>query len=55
LKTSGYSVGEEKITLEGNKAVRLRVGPFQNKTAALKARADIQNDLGVQGVVLANP
>lgn len=55
LKTSGYSVDEENITLEGNKAVRLRVGPFQDKPAALRARANIQNDLGVQGVVLSHP
>ena len=55
LKTSGYSVDEQNITLEGNKAVRLRVGPFQDKPAALKARANIQNDLGVQGVVLSHP
>ena len=55
LKTSGFNVDEENITLEGQKAVRLRVGPFQDKPAALKARASIQNDLGVQGVVLAQP
>lgn len=53
LKSQGYSVSEESISLQGNQALRLRVGPFSDRPAALKARTDIQKDMGVRGVVLA--
>jgi DedD protein len=55
LKSHGHAVSSENITLDGGKAVRLRVGPFRDKTAAVKAQARIQKDVGVQGVVLAYP
>lgn len=53
LKGRGYSVNEENISLQGNQAVRLRVGPFSDRPAALKARTEIHKDIGVRGVVLA--
>lgn len=53
LKSQGYSVNQENISLQGNQAVRLRVGPFSDRPAALKARTDIQKDMGVRGVVVA--
>jgi DedD protein len=55
LKTLDLAVKEERITLDGSKAVRLRVGPYRDRAAAVKAQARIQKDAGVQGVVLAYP
>jgi DedD protein len=55
LRTGGHPLLVEHITLDGNKAVRLRVGPFRDRTAALKAQARIGKEVGVKGVVLAYP
>lgn len=55
LRAEGHPVLVEHITLGGKKAVRLRVGPFRDRTAALKARARIDKEVGLQGVVLAYP
>lgn len=55
LRAHGDSVRAEQINLEGGKAVRLRVGPFPDRNAALKAQDRIQKDIGVKGVVLAYP
>lgn len=55
LRAVGQPLLVEHITLEGHKAVRLRVGPFHEHTAALKAQARIRKEVGVKGVVLAYP
>lgn len=55
LRAEGQPVLTERITLAGGKAVRLRVGPFADRTAALKAQERIQKDVGVKGVVLSYP
>lgn len=55
LRAGGQPVLAERIDFEGGKAVRLRIGPFQDRAAALQARERIQKDVGVQGVVLAYP
>lgn len=55
LKSHGLAVTEESVKIEGGKAVRLRVGPYRERAAALKAQAQIQKETGVQGMVLAYP
>jgi DedD protein len=55
LQGQGYSVNSESVTVQGNKAVRLRVGPYRDKAAASKAQAQLQKELSIQGVVLAYP
>jgi DedD protein len=55
LQGQGYTVKSESVTIQGNKAVRLRVGPYRDKTAASKAQANLQKELSIQGVVLAYP
>lgn len=55
LREQGHAVRAERITLDAGKAVRLRVGPFRDKALALRAQAQIQKEIGVQGVVLAYP
>ncbi len=55
LKGHGHDVHEEAITLNGRKAVRLRVGPFADKAMAARVQARIRKETGVQGVVLAYP
>jgi DedD protein len=55
LQGQGYAVNSESVTVQGNKAVRLRVGPYRDKAAASKAQAQLQKDLSIQGVVLAHP
>ncbi len=55
LKTQGYAVSSESVTVQGNKALRLRVGPYPDKPAATKAQAQLQKELSIQGMVLAYP
>ncbi|BAU47302.1 sporulation protein [Sulfurifustis variabilis] len=55
LREQGHAVRTERITLDAGKAVRLQVGPFRDKALALKAQAQIQKEIGLQGVVLAYP
>lgn len=55
LKRHGHAAAAENVTLEGSKAVRLRVGPFHDKPAAVKAQAQIRKEIGINGVVLASP
>lgn len=55
LRAEGQPLLVERISLEGGKAVRLRVGPFRERDAALKARDRIHKEVGVKGVVLAYP
>jgi DedD protein len=55
LKGLGYAVNAESVTVEGSKAVRLRVGPYREKAAATKARTQLQKDVNIQGLVVAYP
>jgi len=55
LKKHGHAVSRERIASNGGNALRLRVGPFKDKTLAIKAQGQIQKETGVQGVVLAYP
>jgi DedD protein len=55
LRAEGRPLLVERISLEGHKAVRLRVGPFPDREAALKVRDRIHKEVGVKGVVLAYP
>ena len=55
LRSQGQAVLTERIELDGRKAVRLRVGPFAERAAALRAQQRIEKDVGVKGVVLAYP
>jgi DedD protein len=55
LTSHGYAVNAESVTFQGNKATRLRVGPFHEKSAAAKAQAQLQKELNIQGMVLAYP
>ncbi len=55
LRAEGQPVRAERVQLDSGKAVRLRVGPFADRAAALKAQERIQKDVGVKGVVLAYP
>jgi DedD protein len=55
LRGLGYSVNAESVTVQGGKAVRLRVGPYREKEAAAKARTQLQKDVNIQGLVVAYP
>jgi DedD protein len=55
LKGQGFAVSAENVTVNGGKAVRLRVGPFRDKSAANKAQTQLQKELNIQGIVLAYP
>jgi DedD protein len=55
LKSHGHAVHAESVSLNGSKAVRLRVGPFREKSEAVKAQAQIQKESGTEGVVQAYP
>jgi DedD protein len=55
LRAGGQPVRAEQIKIDTGKAVRLRVGPFDDSVAALKAQERIQKDVGIKGVVLAYP
>lgn len=55
LKKHGHAVSRERVASNGGNALRLRVGPFKDKTLAIKAQGQIQKETGVQGVVLAYP
>ncbi|MFQ5754969.1 MAG: SPOR domain-containing protein [Acidiferrobacterales bacterium] len=52
LKKNGFLVDLQDVELKGQKAVRVRVGPFQQKRVALKAQSRIEKELGLKGVVL---
>jgi DedD protein len=51
LKRLGHSVHTETVTINGKKALRLRVGPFADRAKADKAQAQIRKETGVAGVV----
>lgn len=55
LRAEGQPVRAERVQLDSGKAVRLRVGPFRDRAAAVKAQERIQKDVGIKGVVLAYP
>jgi DedD protein len=55
LQSQGYSVKSESVTIQGSKAMRLRVGPYRDKTSAAKVQTQLHKDLNIQGVVLAYP
>jgi DedD protein len=55
LKGHGFTVNSETVTVQGSKAVRLRVGPYRDKPTATKAQAQLQKELNIQGMVLASP
>jgi DedD protein len=55
LRALGQTVRAERVTLDNGKAVRVRVGPFSDKVAALKAQDRIQKETGIKVVVLAYP
>lgn len=53
LKRHGYSVKRDGVMLSKGKAVRVRVGPYQNRLLASKAQATISQDIGIKGYVVA--
>jgi len=55
LASHGHAVHAETVTLHGKRVMRLRVGPYRDKTEAMKAIAQIHKLTGVQGVALAYP
>lgn len=55
LQKDGFLVNLQNIELKGRKVVRVRVGPFRQKHVAMEARAKIEKEVGVAGVVLAYP
>jgi DedD protein len=55
LRSHGHPVHAESVTINGGKAVRLRVGPFREKSEAVKALAQIQKESGTEGVVQTYP
>lgn len=55
LRAMGQPVQSESVDLQGNQAVRVRVGPFRDKAAAAKAQERIQKETGMKVVVLSYP
>ncbi len=55
LQKDGFLVNLQNIELKGRKVVRVRVGPFRQKHVAMEARAKIEKEVGLEGVVLAYP
>lgn len=55
LKALGIKVSSEPITLSGNKATRLRVGPYRDRAAAERQQVRIQKELGEKVSVVAWP
>ncbi|MEX2163830.1 MAG: SPOR domain-containing protein [Sulfuricaulis sp.] len=55
LKKQGHTVLTETTTVAGKKALRLRVGPFQDKEQASQSMAKIRKETGVKAVVKTYP
>lgn len=55
LRSLGQPVQSEQVSLQGGKAVRVRVGPFRERAGAVKAQERIQKETGMKVVVLAYP
>ena len=53
LKNQKYRVVVKVVALKNGRAVRVRVGPFNNKQSAADARDRINKKNGIKGVVLA--
>lgn len=53
LKKHGFLVSLVDVKLKGEKAVRVRVGPYRQKKVAEKAQTQIRKKVGLEGVVLA--
>ncbi len=53
LKKHGFLVKLIDVKLKGEKAVRVRVGPYRQKRVAEKAQTQIRQKVGLEGVVLA--
>lgn len=53
LKKHGFLVKLVDVELKGEKAVRVRVGPYRQKRVAKKAQTQIRQKVGLEGVVLA--
>ena len=53
LKKHGFLVKLVNVKLKGEKAVRVRVGPYRQKRVAEKAQTQIRQKVGLEGVVLA--
>lgn len=53
LKKHGFLVKLVDVKLKGEKAVRVRVGPYRQKRVAEKAQTQIRQKVGLKGVVLA--
>lgn len=53
LKDQKYKVVLKVVALKNGRAVRVRVGPFNNKQSATNARDRIDKKNGIKGVVLA--
>lgn len=53
LAAHGYEVKLEGVKIREGQAVRVRVGPFEEKVTATNMLARINRDLGVNGVVLS--
>ena len=55
IKALGIKVSSEPITLSGNKATRLRVGPYRDRATAERQQGRIQKELGEKVSVVAWP
>lgn len=53
LKSLGHTVHSHSITVSGKKLMRLRVGPFVDRSKADRAQAQIRKETGIAGVVQA--
>lgn len=53
LKSMGHAVHAHSITVGGKKLMRLRVGPFTDRSKADRAQAQIRKETGIAGVVQA--
>jgi DedD protein len=55
LQKGGFLVNLQNVELKGRTVVRVRVGPFRQKHVAMEARAKIEKEIGLEGVILAYP
>ncbi len=55
LKSHGHNVHVESVSLAGKKGMRLRVGPFHEKSQAAKVQTQIHNETGVQAALQTYP
>lgn len=55
LVRHGYAPGLDKIAVNRNQVVRVRVGPYGSEAEARTVLSRIQQELGVKGVVRVYP